>query len=327
MEEQSKVVYPSLCTAPTSAENLPLNDLSGLKFSPDLNKPCSLTPEDNGRQNLDSFVQGSAVSGTDKESGDCQGSTKAILYAHNSLAEMSCGDTANPKELPSFEDSHTLDQVDKLAPGQTDSEDNVNLTRVPSGPGKNKDDDYMSSVMARFLILKSRDEESYGNSANPAELPSSEFSHAVEPADELASGQTCRESQVKITEVPIPDKNNTDDHVSSVMARFHILKSWVEDSSSMYSEGELLDGLEFAGNGVNCTIIRNNASECHSLDVNKNPAMMHLSSYSAVEQSSSKEFNLNLEDDQENQTQGTYRFGTQVPTYYADTLSSEWEHV
>lgn len=344
MEKQSKLDGPNLSTSQCSAtkvnpnysaENLPvlnaanLKESSGLKFSPDLNKPCPSTPEDDGSQNQDT-----SVSGTNKESGDCEASTKTIFYAHNSGAEKLYVNTANPKELPSSEASHALDTADKLASGQTYSKDHVNFTQVSPIPGKNKADDYVSSVMARFHILKSRDEESCVNTANPEELPSSEASHAIDRVDKLASGQTERKILDNFTQVsPIPDKNKGDDYVSSVMARFHVLKSRAEDTSSLSSEGQLLDGVGFAGNITDCTITRN-APEGNGLDFSINPAMMHLSSYTAVEQSNSEdyhpdpeEFHRDLEDDEEIQPRETYRFGIQLPTYYSDGFSSEWEHV
>ncbi|XP_054797414.1 uncharacterized protein LOC129302500 [Prosopis cineraria] len=343
VKEQSKLDDPNLSAAQSSAakrnsvpyanysaENLPtsnaanLNELSGLKFSPDLNKPCTLTPDDNGGQNLDSFIQDSAVSGTSKEIGECEASTEATFYARNYSDVNSCMNVANLKEQLSSEASHDLDidTADKLVSGQTDNEDPANITQISPKPGNDKAEDFVSSVVARFHILKSRDEESCTNTANLEELPSSVVSHALNPADKSSYGLTDSKNQA----TDFIQVNKDDNYVSSVMARFHVLKSRVEDSSSVLSEGQLLDGVGSAGNGTDYTVMRD-ASETHSLNFCISPPIMHLSSYAAVELSTPKEFHLNLEDGQEIQPQGTHKFGVQLPTYYSDGFSSEWEHV
>lgn len=47
-----------------------LKELSGSKFSPDLSKPVTSTPEGMCGQNVNSFVQDSTVLGTNKEAED-----------------------------------------------------------------------------------------------------------------------------------------------------------------------------------------------------------------------------------------------------------------
>ncbi|XP_028806615.1 uncharacterized protein LOC114761425 [Neltuma alba] len=324
VEEQSKPGHPHVSTAQSSAAkgNVDLKEVSGLKFSPDLNKPCTLTPDDDDGQNLDGFILDSAVSGTSKEIGECEASTKATFYSCNYRDVNTCVDAANLTGQLSSEASHALDAADKLVSGRTDNEDQANFIRISPNPGNSKSDDYVSSVMARFCILKSRDEESCASTANTEELPSSMVSDALNPADKSFYGLTDSKNQATdFTQV-----NKDDDYLSSAMARLRVLKSRVEDSSSVSSEGQLLDGVESAGNRTDCPITRD-ASEAHSSNVSISPPIMHLSSYAAVELSTPKEFHPNLEDAHEIQPQGTYRFGIQLPTHYSDGFSSEWEHV
>ncbi|KAK4277659.1 hypothetical protein QN277_015621 [Acacia crassicarpa] len=341
VEEETKLDDPNLSAAHSSAvegnvvpnpnysaENLPdlnaanLKELSGLKFSPDLNKPCMLTPDDNGGQNVDSFIQDCAVYGTSKETGEFEASTKATFYSCNYRDVNTCVNVANLKEQLSSEVSHAHATADKLASGQTDDEDQANFTEISPNPGNKKADDYVSPVMARFHILKSRDEGSCTNTANIEEVPSSVVSRALNRADQ--SSYEPADSKLQATN--FTQVNQDDDYVSSVMARFQVLKSRVEDSSSMSSEWQLLYGVESAGNRTDCTIIRD-ASEAHSSNFSLSPPIMHLSSYAAVEPPTPKEFHAYSKDGNEIQPQGTSRFGIQLPTYYSDGFSSEWEHV
>ncbi|XP_061364059.1 uncharacterized protein LOC133307548 [Gastrolobium bilobum] len=178
----------------------------------------------------------------------------------------------------------------------------------------------VASVMAKFHVLKARIDKSCIDDAANMEEPS-------DIAGKLAPSGRDNQNQVNFCQdSPILGKTKADsDYEASVLARFHILKSRVEDSSSISSVGDLLDGVGFAGKGMDNTIITKNASEGKSLDVDVNSSVMHLSSYLAVDKSIPKEFHLDLEDIQETQPCGTYEF--QLPNYYSDGLASDWEHV
>lgn len=170
--------------------------------------------------------------------------------------------------------------------------------------------------MARLYVLKSRDDRSCICTSNLEDLSTSEGSHALETAPELASGGTDSlktQNQVSFTQdSPIPAKEQANELEASVMVRFHVLKSRVEDSNSMSSKGHVLDGVGFAGNGID-------APEGESFDVNTN-LVMRLSSCNAMEKSSPK-------DHQEIQPLVAYRFGNQPSTDHSDGFSSDWEHV
>lgn len=215
-----------------------LKDLSGLKFSADMNKPNASTPEGKDSQDLDNSIQNFTVSGPSKEAGDDEASVIGRFRVLKTRADKSCINTANLEEPSDMADK-------KLAPRGKDNQNQTNFYQDSPIPGKNKADNE-SSVMARFHILKSRVE--------------------------------------------------------------------VEDWSPISPERELLDD----------TMVTRDASEGTSLDVHVNPAAVHLSSYAAVEKSIPKEFPLDLENTQEIQP---CEDGNQLPTYYSDGLASDWEHV
>ncbi|CAK8567721.1 unnamed protein product [Lathyrus sativus] len=248
MEQHSKSeVIPSLSTsessaievnkclnADSSAQNLAdlaatiPKEHSQLKFSSDMNRLNSLTPEADGGQNLYNFIKNYAVSGTNKE------------VAGNDEA----------------------------------------------------------SVMARYNVIKSRADKSR-IIANALETPS-------DIADMFAPQETDNQNQVNFCrDFPILEKNKAN-YETSVLARFHVLKSRAaaEDSSSVSSTEKLF---EFSGEGIKETVTTKDALEGESLNAN-------LDFYTAVDKTTPKEINLD--------------WGNIQPTdYHFDGLASDWEHV
>lgn len=223
-----------------------LEELSCLNISTDMNKPNAMTPEGKGGQNLDSFINNYFVPCSDDEA--------------------------------------------------------------------ERNDE--SSVMARYQVLKARvDQSSIDNLEEPLDI-----------ADKSSPRGRDNQNQVNLCQdSPIPEKNSAE-YETSVLARFHILKSRDEGSSSISSEGKQLHGDESAAvEGMDGITVATNVSEGKSLDVHANPVVVHLNSYTAVDKSIPKEFHLDSEDNQETQPSGTCEF--QPPTYYSDGFASDWEHV
>lgn len=213
-------------------------ELSQLKFSSDMNRPNSLTPEAEGGQSLYSFIRNYAVSGTNKK-----------------------------------------------AAGNDEA-----------------------SVMARYNVIKSRADQPCINTddlGTPSNI-----------ADKLASREIDNQNEVNFCQdFPIPGKNKAD-YETSVLARFHILKSRAAEDSSSVSSTEKL--FEFSGKGIEDTITTKDALEGESLDAN-------LNSYTAVDKSIPKEIHLDSEDIEEAERCRTYKF--QLPNYHSDGFASDWEHV
>lgn len=171
-----------------------------------------------------------------------------------------------------------------------------------------------ASVMARYQVLKARVDHSCIDTTTNVEEP-------LERADK--SEPKGRDNQIQVSscqDLPVPEKNGTD-YEASVGARFHILKSRVEGSSSISSEGTLFDGVGFAGKEMDDTTIAKNVSEGKSLDVHVNPAVVNLNSYTSMDKSISNEFHLCLEENQEIQP------SCELSTYSSDGFASDWEHV
>ncbi|KAK7353457.1 hypothetical protein VNO80_18904 [Phaseolus coccineus] len=171
-----------------------------------------------------------------------------------------------------------------------------------------------SSVMARYQVLKARVvDQSCTNTTNPEE--------PLDMADKSSPGGSDNQNAVNFCQdSPIPEKNSTD-YEASVVARFHILKSRLEGLSSISLEGKQLDGVESADKDMDDTTVAK-ISEGKGLDVHENPTMVHLGSYIAMDK---QEFHQDLEDSQEIQPCRTSEF--QLPNYYSDGFSSDWEHV
>ncbi|KAL5075405.1 hypothetical protein RYX36_014389 [Vicia faba] len=228
--ESSAIEVNKCLNSDSSAATIP-KELSQSKFSSDMNRLDSLTPEADGGQNLYNFIHNYAVSGINKE------------VAGNDEA----------------------------------------------------------SVMARYNVIKSRDDNSCIN-ANDLETPS-------HTADILAAQEADNQNQVNFfPDFLIPGKNMAD-YETSVLARFHFLKSRAAEDSSSVSSTEKL--FEFSGEGIKETVITKDALEGESLNAN-------LKLYTAVDESTPKEVHLDWGD-------RTYEF--QPPNYHFDGLATDWEHV
>ncbi|KAJ7965227.1 Peroxidase [Quillaja saponaria] len=171
-----------------------------------------------------------------------------------------------------------------------------------------------NDVMARYHILSSR----INNSVDVDELSSSRVHpglHEVNTAPEAEGSQTIHNV---IQDSPVSGtKNKEEDFEVSVMARFHVLKSRIENSSCVCSEGQLLDVVGFAGSETDYPILRKGTDD-ESLDVvmdttEVKPNLM--------------EFHLNVEEDQGTQSRETSSFSYQHPTNHCDSLALDWEHV
>ncbi|CAI8610662.1 unnamed protein product [Vicia faba] len=131
----------------SSAATIP-KELSQSKFSSDMNRLDSLTPEADGGQNFYNFIHNYAVSGINKEvAGNDEASVMARYNVIKSRDDNSCIN-ANDLETP----SHT---ADILAAQVADNQNQVNFFSDFLIPGKNMAD-YETSVLARFHFLKSR---------------------------------------------------------------------------------------------------------------------------------------------------------------------------
>ena len=222
----------------------------------------------------------------------------------------------NLKDLSSLKFSVDMSKPHALMPEGKSSRDQDSFVQNSTVSSTKKEvGDDVASVLARFHVLKARVDKSCTNTVNLEEL--SDISVNLPPR-----GRDCQNQVNFCQDYPIPGKNKAEDHDAYVMARFRILKSRVEDSSSLSSEDKLFDG--FAGNGMDDTVITTKASEGESLDVHVNPSMVYLSSYAAVDKSIPKELHLDLEDHEEIQPCGTHEFDNQLPT---DGLALDWEHV
>ncbi|KAL3025991.1 hypothetical protein AAZX31_04G208100 [Glycine max] len=225
-------------------------------------------------------------------------------------------DATNLEELSCLNISTDMNKPNAMTPegkGGQNLDSFINNYFVPCSDDEAERNDE-SSVMARYQVLKARvDQSSIDNLEEPLDI-----------ADKSSPRGRDNQNQVNLSQdSPIPEKNCTD-YETSVLARFHILKSRIEGSSST-SEGKQLDGDGSAGKEMDDTTNSTYVSEGKSLDVHVNPAVVHLNSYTAVDKSIPKEFHLDSEDNQETQPSGTCEF--QPPTYYSDGFASDWEHV
>ncbi|QCE15458.1 hypothetical protein DEO72_LG11g2469 [Vigna unguiculata] len=155
-----------------------------------------------------------------------------------------------------------------------------------------------SSVMARYQVLKARVDQSCIDTTKTEEPLDIADKSSPRGSDNQNAVNFCQDS-------PSPEKNSTD-YEASVVARFHILKSRLEGSSSMSLEGKQLDGVGSADNDMDDTTVAKK-SEDKNLDVHENPAMVHPGSYIAMDKSIPEEF--------------------RHPNYFSDGYSTDWEHV
>ncbi|OIW15320.1 hypothetical protein TanjilG_10760 [Lupinus angustifolius] len=185
-----------------------------------------------------------------------------------------------------------------------DLDSSIYSSTIPWTDKEVEDDD--ASVIARFRVLKARAEKSCMNTSN-LEEPS-------DVADKLAPIERDNQKQINLNQdSPIPGKNKAD-YETSVMARFHILKSRAEDSSTISSERILSDD--------DMAITKDDASEGNSFNA-------HVNASGAVFMKSipKEEYVLDFDDRQEDLHRVTCEDVSQLPTYCIDGLVSDWEHV
>ncbi|WVZ18578.1 hypothetical protein V8G54_005900 [Vigna mungo] len=169
---------------------------------------------------------------------------------------------------------------------------------IVSSSDEEPERNHESSVMARYQVLKARVDQSCIDTSKPDEPLDMEDKSSPRGSDNQNAVNFCQDS-------PIPEENSTD-YEASVVARFHILKSRLEGSSSISLEGKQLDGVGSADKDMDDTTV-------------------HPGSYIAMDKSIPEEFHQDLDDNQEIQPCRTSEF--QLPNYYSDGFSSDWEHV
>ncbi|CAJ1974494.1 unnamed protein product [Sphenostylis stenocarpa] len=173
-----------------------------------------------------------------------------------------------------------------------------------------------TSVTARYHVLKARVDHSCTDTTNPEEPLDMADKSSPRGSDNQNAVNFCQDS-------PNPEKNITD-YEASVVARFHILKSRHEGSSSISLEGKQLDGIGSDDKDMDDTTISKKIKG--KSDVQENPAaLVLLKSYVAMGESIPEEFHQDLEHSQEIQPCRTSEF--QLSNYFSDGFSSDWEHV
>ncbi|KAF1865353.1 hypothetical protein Lal_00004727 [Lupinus albus] len=204
-----------------------------------------------------------------------------------------------------LQSSADMDKPNAMTPEVKDTQDlnsSIHNSTIPWTDKEVEEDD--ASVIARFRVLKARAEKSCINTSN-LEEPS-------DIADKLAPRE--RDNQINLNQdPPIPGKNKVD-YETSVMARFHILKSRVEDSSTISSERKLSDD--------DMIITNDDASEVNSFYAHVNPSGVLFTKSVPKE-----EYFLDFDDHQEVPHCVTCEDVSQLPTYCIDGLASDWEHV
>lgn len=184
----------------------------------------------------------------------------------------------------------------------------------------NKDD-----VMARFQILRCRAEKSnHGIGAN-VDLPSSPkvSPHSNKVGKILPDLQEGNSSPKP--DIPTQASSNastekpSNGYETSVMARFHILKSRADNCSPMSTEGQLAETVDGSSIG--------SGSEVGSSFVNPELSMQHRSADSTDGQLTGSEFHMFVDTDPLAQSHRTNRRENSLLAGWFDRVSSEWEHV
>ncbi|CAL0327527.1 unnamed protein product [Lupinus luteus] len=203
--------------------------------------------------------------------------------------------------------SADINKPNAMTPEVKDTQDldgSIHNYTIPCTDKEIEDDD--ASVIARFRVLKARAEKSCINTSN-LEEPS-------DIADKLAPRERDDQKQINLNQdPPIPGKNKAD-YETSVMARFHILKTRVEDSSTISSERKLSDD--------DTIITKDDASEGNSFYAHVNP-----SGALFMKSIPKEEYHLDFDGRQDVPLRVTCEDGSQLPTYCMDGLASDWEHV
>lgn len=188
--------------------------------------------------------------------------------------------------------------------------------------------DYEASVRARFHILRDRVENSkFISVANVEDTSSSKVSHELK-VDEVAPEKSDDGSipELNIQDSPVASTTSiANPSEDSVLARFNILKSRVDNRSDMHAEGHLLDLLENVDVGYtgkrNLRPIICKRSEDGSSDVKEQPVLQsHIAENNKGKFVAAKEFRLFVEDDPGTQYHRINRWPDQ-------NSSSDWEHV
>ncbi|KAL2339531.1 hypothetical protein Fmac_007471 [Flemingia macrophylla] len=240
--------------------------------------------------------------------------TKGYSYPNtNSALKLPVMVSTNPEEVSRLIFSTGMNKPDATIPCEEKSGEDLdsfidNHTVSCSDEEAKRNDE--ASVMARYQVLKARVDNSCTDATTNLEEPFGLVDKSEpEGRDNQNQVNSCQDSS-------IPENKETC-YDTSVVARFHILKSRVQGSSSISSEGTLVD--EVGCKGMDDTAITKNVSEDKGLDVHVNPAMVHLNSCTAMDKSIPKEFHLDLEENQESQPS--------CDSTSSDDFASDWEHV
>lgn len=188
----------------------------------------------------------------------------------------------------------------KLPPEvKDDSTQDVSVHDSPIANTSSHPDD----VVARFQILKCQESKSYANQRPTTDEVDKILFEARN--DQTPHISTCSLSNASST-------SKADDVEASVIARLHILKNRVENSSCSNMGDQLLPQVAFK------------LFENGTLNVNTEPELQQNSSNHMQDKLTVKEFHLG---DTVIQSPRLNKLGNQLPASCYDSSSSDWEHV
>ncbi|XVF12776.1 hypothetical protein REPUB_Repub08aG0148700 [Reevesia pubescens] len=192
---------------------------------------------------------------------------------------------------------------------------------------------HADDTTARFNVLKQRLNNSNSvDTRDVDELSSSKLCFDLDEVDKLATDIKDSSTPGLTSQDYLPASgaaSHTDDVETSVMARFHILKSrGIDDLDSNEMETKLLPEVDhgFAGKQKQIPIDKdtaeNGVSGINLESVSKQQVANH-----AEEQLVVKDFHLCVQRDCTIQSPGSTRLGNQLSAGWYDICSSDWEHV
>ncbi|KAF8379889.1 hypothetical protein HHK36_027354 [Tetracentron sinense] len=203
--------------------------LSSSKVSPDLNMVDMFAPEIKKGPTPDFSTQDTTQSSITSQAEDAEDSVTAGF--HNLKCRV---ENLEAKQLPN---SNYVGAYAGIK--ETISTHDISTEDQSSSTSQAEDD--KDSVMARFCILKRRDENSSSMNKEAKKIPNSNYVGAYEGIKETISTQgISTQDQSRSTSQAEDDKD-------SIMDRFHILKCRVENSGSMNNEANQLTNLNYVG--------------------------------------------------------------------------------
>lgn len=191
-------------------------------------------------------------------------------------------------------------------------------------------------VMTRFHILKCRIEKSNPDTVANVDKPSS----SKASPDYNKVGKILSEAHEENIGSPKPDislqassncstNNPTNKFEASVLARFRILKSRVDNCSPVSTEEQQspeIVNLEYASERQHWPLI-GHRSDFGSSDVQPEPTLQHHAADSTEGQLTDSEFHMLVNDDPSVQSHRTNRPEDLLSMGWFDRMSSDWEHV